>query len=161
RAAAPHRKANRADQLIRCARGGQHALLELARGKHARAAPRAQHDLAFQHGERERQLRGRIGMGDRAAHRAFVAGLEMSDERQRLHAGCSSASAINAWMRRGVAGSSTSFTSKASAMALAMQAGTLMQLPSARPLAPKGVSGDGVSWCSISTGGISATVGTR
>ena len=30
-------------------------------------------------------------------------------------------------------------------MALAMQAGTLMQLPSARPLAPSGVNGDGNS----------------
>ena len=53
--------------------------------------------------------------------------------------------AIRAWMRRGVAGSRTSLTSSASAMALAMQAGTLMQLPSARPLAPSGVNGDGVS----------------
>ena len=48
-------------------------------------------------------------------------------------------------MRRGVAGSGTSFTSSASAIALAMHAGTLMQLPSANPLAPSGVSGDGVS----------------
>ncbi len=64
-------------------------------------------------------------------------------------------------MRRGVAGSSMSLTPSASATALAMQAGTLMQLPSAMPLAPSGVNGDGVSWCSISTGGISATVGTR
>ena len=64
-------------------------------------------------------------------------------------------------MRSGVAGSSTSFTSSASAIALAMQAGTLMQLASAAPLAPSGVNGEGVSWCSISSGGISATVGTR
>ena len=48
-----------------------------------------------------------------------------------------------AWMRRGVAGSVTSATPSASAMALAMQAGVLMQLPSARPLAPSGVNGDG------------------
>ena len=46
-------------------------------------------------------------------------------------------------MRRGVAGSVTSATPSASAMALAMQAGVLMQLPSARPLAPSGVNGDG------------------
>jgi len=46
-------------------------------------------------------------------------------------------------MRRGVAGSCTFLTPSASAMALAMHAGTLMQLPSARPLAPSGVNGDG------------------
>src|SRR5262245_18082187 len=78
-------------------------------------------------------------------------------ERTRLHrtvsrvdaarsgSGLASAPAISAWMRRGVAGSSTSRTPSASAMALAMQGGTLMQLPSAAPLAPSGVSGDGVS----------------
>jgi hypothetical protein len=54
-----------------------------------------------------------------------------------------------AWMRRGVAGSTTSLTPSASAMALAMQAGTLMQFPSANPLAPSGVNGDGVSWWMI------------
>ncbi len=63
-------------------------------------------------------------------------------ERAGLHV---ASPAISAWMRRGVAGSCTSLTPSASAMALAMQAGTLMQLPSARPLAPSGVSGDGVS----------------
>ena len=51
----------------------------------------------------------------------------------------------SAWMRRGVAGSTTSRSDSASAMALAMQAGVDMQLPSARPLAPSGVNGDGDS----------------
>ena len=63
-------------------------------------------------------------------------------ERTRFH--FLPASSI-AWMRRGVAGSGTSSTPSASAMALAMQAGVLMQLPSASPLAPSGVSGDGDS----------------
>ena len=52
---------------------------------------------------------------------------------------------IMAWMRRGVAGSGTSSTPSASAIALAMQTGVDMQLPSASPLAPSGVSGDGDS----------------
>src|ERR1700730_3123323 len=59
--------------------------------------------------------------------------------------GRASTPAISAWMRRGVAGSCTSLTPSASAIALAMHAGTLMQLPSARPFAPSGVNGDGVS----------------
>ena len=188
--------------------------------------------------KRQRNFRARIGVGDRAAHRALVAGLEMADEgqgggeqrklflqvrpgqqlvlchrgadldcvaeiadvpqfgdprdvdqhrrvgqpqvhhrHQRLPAGEDARlvamlgeqrhrlihrvgphvierarlhrtppfCAISAWMRRGVAGSCTSLTPSASAMALAMQAGTLMQLPSARPLAPSGVNGDGDS----------------
>ena len=59
--------------------------------------------------------------------------------------GRASTPAISAWMRRGVVGSCTSLTPSASAIALATHAGTLMQLPSARPFAPSGVSGDGVS----------------
>ena len=50
-----------------------------------------------------------------------------------------------AWMRRGVAGRIIFSTPSASAIAFAMHAGVLMQLPSARPLAPSGVNGDGDS----------------
>src|SRR5262249_9173230 len=88
-------------------------------------------------------------------------------ERMRLHARPplfgrgGSAPARKPWMRRGVTGTDTSFTPSASATALAMQTGTLMQLPSARPLAPSGVNGDGDSMCRISTGGISLAGGTK
>src|SRR6185312_11683267 len=67
-------------------------------------------------------------------------------ERSRLHRWPAPlARSSSAWMRRGVAGKATSATPSASAMAFAMQAGVDMQLPSARPLAPSGVSGDGDS----------------
>ncbi len=75
--------------------------------------------------------------------------------------GAGSSPAINACSRSGVIGSAMSLAPSASAIALAMQAGVLMQLPSAMPLAPSGVSGEGVSWCRISSFGISLTVGTR
>ena len=54
-----------------------------AAGKRAGAAARAQHDLAAERREAQRNLRARIGMGDRAAHGAAVAGLEVADEGQR------------------------------------------------------------------------------
>ena len=47
------------------------------------AALGLEHDLAAEHRQRQRNFRARIGMGDRAAHRAFVAGLKMPDMRQR------------------------------------------------------------------------------
>ena len=47
--------------------------------------------------------------------------------------------------RSGVSGRLTSTTPSASATALAMHAGVLIKLPSATPLAPSGVTGDGVS----------------
>ena len=77
------RKAHRDDQLVGLARGGQHVELEIGGGEHARAALRAQHHLAFEHRERQRHFRARIGVRDRAADRALVAGLEVADERQR------------------------------------------------------------------------------
>ena len=81
-AAGNDRKANGGDQLVGFAGRGQHVLLERAGGEHARAALRAQHDLAFEDSERQRNFRTGIGMRDRAADRAFVAGLEMADEGQ-------------------------------------------------------------------------------
>ena len=49
----------------------------------------------------------------------------------------------------------------ASATALAMQTGVLMQLPSPTPFVPSGVNGDGVSMCRITGVGTSIGVGTR
>ena len=49
----------------------------------------------------------------------------------------------------------------ASATALAMQTGVLMQLPSPTPLAPSGVNGDSVSMCRIIGVSTSIAVGTR
>src|SRR5262249_39635367 len=132
--------------------GLDHAQIEhgderLAAGEHARL-------LAVLGEKRERLL-------DRVRPRVV--------ERARLHrpaparsfGRAGSGAATSAWMRRGVAGNGTSFTPSASAMALAMQAGTLMQLPSASPLAPSGVSGEGGCLGNLSTAGISAHVGTR
>src|SRR5215470_5437736 len=48
--------------------------------------------------------------------------------------------------RSGVSGRLTSATPSASATALAMHTGALIEFPSATPLAPVGVTGDGVSW---------------
>ena len=47
--------------------------------------------------------------------------------------------------RSGVNGRLTSTTTSASATALAMHTGVLIEFPSATPLAPSGVTGDGVS----------------
>ena len=47
--------------------------------------------------------------------------------------------------RSGVSGRLTSATPSASATALAMHTGVLIEFPSATPLAPSGVTGDGVS----------------
>ena len=79
-----HREAHGGDQFIRLARGGQHVALEFA-APPACGCPvgRAQHHLAFQQRKRQRHFRPRIGMRDRAANRALVAGLEVADERQR------------------------------------------------------------------------------
>jgi hypothetical protein len=104
----------------------EHRHQRLPAGQHARVV------AIF--GEQRNRLLGRIG--------------PRVIERARFHVlspfsacgGCSMA-----WMRRGVAGNITSSTPSASAMALAMQAGVDMQLPSAMPLAPSGVSGDGDS----------------
>jgi hypothetical protein len=41
-----------------------------------------------------------------------------------------------------------------------MQAGVLIALPSATPLAPSGVTGEGLSICRISSSGIIEAVGT-
>ena len=78
------RKPHRRDQLIGRARGGEHVLLKGLRGEHAFAAfLRAQHHRAAGDRERQRNFRAWIGMRDRAAHRASVAGLEVADEGQR------------------------------------------------------------------------------
>ena len=235
-----YRKTHGDDQFVRRPRRRQHVLLKFARGERPRAALGAQHHFAAQHRERQRQFRARIGVRDRTADRAFVAGLEMADEGQRrggerqflqklrpchqlvlcrrgadLDRAVALANAVElgdarnidehadieqpqiehrqkrlptsenagvvavfgeqrhrlldrirphviersrlhlflplslprimAWMRRGVAGSGTSAAPSASAMALAIQTGVDMQLPSASPLAPSGVSGDGDS----------------
>src|SRR5262249_24567090 len=62
--------------------------------------------------------------------------------------------------RFGVSGRLTSATPSASATALAMHTGALIEFPSATPLAPSGVTGDGVSWCKISRSGIIEAVGS-
>ena len=78
------RKAHGRDQFIGAARGGEHVLLKRLGGDDALAALlRAQHHRTAEHRERQRQLRTRIGMGDGAADGAPVAGLEVTDERQR------------------------------------------------------------------------------
>jgi hypothetical protein len=82
-AAGRDRKAHRGDQLISLARSREHALLEFAGGKHTGAPARAQHDLAFEQRERQRNFRGGIGVRDGAADGALVAGLEVADEGQR------------------------------------------------------------------------------
>jgi hypothetical protein len=67
--------------------------------------------------------------------------------------------------RSGVSGRRRSAKSpsgeSASATALATHTGVLMLLPSPRPLAPRGVNGDGVSLCRITASGTSQLVGTR
>ena|SRR5689334_6899097 len=60
----------------------------------------------------------------------------------------------------GVNGRLISAAPSASATALAMQAGVLIALPSATPLAPSGVTGEGLSICRISNSGIIEAVGT-
>ena len=82
-AVARDRKAHRDDQLVGLAGGREHVELEFGGGKDARAALRAQHHLAFERRQRQRNLRARVGVRDRAAHRALVAGLEVADVRQR------------------------------------------------------------------------------
>ncbi len=77
------RETHRGDELVGLARGLQHAALEIGRRERAGAAARAQHDLAAERREAQRNLRARIGVGDRAAHGAAVAGLEVADEGQR------------------------------------------------------------------------------
>ncbi len=72
-----------------------------------------------------------------------------------------SARASAACSRDGLIGSARSRKPSASATALAIQTGVLMQLPSANPLAPSGVNGDGVAIWRISGLGTSWTVGTR
>src|SRR6202035_93896 len=70
---------------------------------------------------------------------------------------CLSSSSI----RSGVNGTLISATPSASATALAMQTGVLIALPSATPLAPSGVTGEGLSRCRISSSGIIEAVGTE
>ena len=60
----------------------------------------------------------------------------------------------------GVNGRLISGTPSASATALAIQTGVLIALPSATPLAPSGVNGEGLSRCRISSSGIIEAVGT-
>src|SRR5262249_44645553 len=75
------RKTHRHDQFIAGARGGQHVFVKFLCREHALTAFGFEHNLTAEQRQRQRQLRARIGMGDRAAHRAFVAGLEMPDMR--------------------------------------------------------------------------------
>src|SRR5437763_5206151 len=96
-------------------------------------------------------------------------------ERRRLHEPTSTCSARPAWTlsraacawqinshtREGESGSTVASTPSASDTALATAAPTLMVLPSPSPLAPRGVSGEGVSRWAMVTGGISAAVGHR
>src|SRR5205085_6661349 len=63
--------------------------------------------------------------------------------------------------RRGaVNGSSKSPTPTASATALAMHTGVLIEFPSATPLAPSGVTGESVSRCNTTRSGTMPVVGT-
>ena len=64
-------------------------------------------------------------------------------------------------MRCGVAGSSIESTPSASATAFAIAAGALIVLPSPRPFAPSGVSGEGDSRWPVTTRGSSVAVGGR
>src|SRR5207245_3951885 len=63
--------------------------------------------------------------------------------------------------RVGDRGKAVGSIARASATALAIAAPALIVFPSPSPFAPSGVRGEGVSWCAISTGGISPTVGHR
>ena len=78
-----HWKTHGSEYFVARARRGQHVLLEFACGQHALAALGHEHDVAAEHRQRQRNFRAGIGMGDRAAHRAFVAGLKMPDMRKR------------------------------------------------------------------------------
>src|SRR5207248_296617 len=60
----------------------------------------------------------------------------------------------------GIRGNSRYATPSASATALAMHTGVLIEFPSATPLAPSGVTGEGVSRCRIARSGTMPAVGT-
>ena len=68
---------------------------------------------------------------------------------------------ISSLIFAGVRGTTISCFPNASETAFAKQTGVDMQLPSAAPLAPKGVKGDGVSMCKTTGSGTSTAVGTR
>ena len=57
------------EQLVRLARGVERTEEELGRLQRARAARRAQVEARAERDQRRRQLRGRVGVRDRAAHR--------------------------------------------------------------------------------------------
>src|ERR1700691_4637394 len=78
-----HRKAHGDNQLVWFARRGQYILLKVARAQDADSTLGSQHHFAIERGKNQWDFRARISMGDRAAHRAPVARLEVADERQR------------------------------------------------------------------------------
>ena len=71
-----YRKTHCHDQFVGLTRRGHYVLLKGFRGQHPLTALRTQHYRAAEHRERQRQFRTRIGVRDRAAHRAPVAGLK-------------------------------------------------------------------------------------
>jgi hypothetical protein len=77
------RETHSRDQFVIRARRRQHAPLEIACGEHTGPALGPHHDVAAERRQHQRKFRGRVGVGDRAADRALVAGLEVADERQR------------------------------------------------------------------------------
>ena len=78
------REAHLLDQFVGRARRHQHALEEFARGQGAAPPGVAQHHLAAQRQQHQRNLGAGVGMGHRAAHGAAVAHLEMRDEGEGL-----------------------------------------------------------------------------
>src|SRR4029077_5694929 len=79
-------------------------------------------------------------------------GVKQSGQTLRDFSSCRTRGAVN--------GSSTSATPSASATALAMHTDVLIEFPSATPLAPSGVIGEGVSRCNTTRPGTMPAVGT-
>src|ERR1700680_4580629 len=98
-----------------------------------------------------------------AKPKGSAAGTEPRHQCQRLETLCLGAldpCLSSSSIRSGVNGTLISATPSASATALAMQAGVLIALPSATPLAPSGVTGEGLSIRRISSSGVIEAVGT-
>ena len=82
--ARPHGEVHRAQDLVLADAGGPRAEEELRGGDGPGAARTRDLELGVERERDRRQLRRRVGVGDRTAHGAAVADLEVTDERDGL-----------------------------------------------------------------------------